>query len=925
MEKRDNTGNGCDKMENRERKNVYDGILNFQGKWRSYQERVLNESAGYLDDGKIHIVAAPGAGKTTLGIELIRRTGRPCLILSPRIVIRRQWLERITDSFLCAGALPEKGKTEGGTSLLSEDIRRPGMITSITYQTLYSAMAGLKNVEETAEESGETEEEDFAGFEFVRQVKSAGIGTVCLDECHHLKNEWWKALENFMGEMEGEGVTVIALTATPPYDSTPAQWERYTKMCGPVDAEIAVPELVREGSLCPHQDYVWFNVPSEDEAEEIRSFRESAGQALRFLMTDQSLREAAATHPALKDYDGYFDRMLEKPGYLSGLLSYCQASGIPFSGKWLKILGVSRMPEMSGKWMEYFLQGFLFDDADSYRTTEQYRKALLGQLKSAGLTERKNVRFLANEKIEKMLVNSRGKLESILRIASCEHTAMGERLRMLILTDYIRSEYRSAIGDAEKTPGIMGVLPIFELLRRRGAGWRLGVLCGSIVVIPDAARTAFEAELDKAAPGQKPEFREFRDVKGVGLGYSEVRAGGRAGACTRAVTELFEQGFIQILVGTKSLLGEGWDSQGINSLVMASTVGSYVLGNQMRGRAIRINRNDPDKVSNIWHLVCMSTPQEEADRRCMGIEEPEMSDDFRTLERRMEGVLGVSYDGTVIENGIRRLTTIRHPFTRKHIGEINEETARRSADRISVAGQWRQAVCACEKMEVAEEYRSSGKKFRPGVLFFHALGAQILLILAELLNILRLVMFRGLLPDLTFYAVTGIFLLLSMVFGGKLIRQLTPMWRFRGISRGVLKALQKAGQITSECRVMSEEEDGVWFCAWLQGGTDREKHVYADALSEMLSPVENQRYLLCHGGKKERPREYFCVPGVFAGTRGKAELFQKELIPYIGRFHLVYTRSPEGRKTLLYARARAFANRNAQHADRKRQVRGALE
>ena len=61
------------------------------------------------------------------------------------------------------------------------------MITSITYQTLYSAMAGLKNVEETAEESGETEEEDFAGFEFVRQVKSAGIGTVCLDECHHLK------------------------------------------------------------------------------------------------------------------------------------------------------------------------------------------------------------------------------------------------------------------------------------------------------------------------------------------------------------------------------------------------------------------------------------------------------------------------------------------------------------------------------------------------------------------------------------------------------------------------------------------------------------------------------------------------------------------------------------------------------------------
>ena len=62
---------------------------------------------------------------------------------------------------------------------------------------------------------------------------------------------------------------------------------------------------------------------------------------------------------------------------------------------------------MSEKWMEYFLQGFLFDDADSYQTTDQYRSALNKQLKESGLTERKNVRFLSNEKIEKMLVSSR--------------------------------------------------------------------------------------------------------------------------------------------------------------------------------------------------------------------------------------------------------------------------------------------------------------------------------------------------------------------------------------------------------------------------------------------------------------------------------------------------------------------------------------
>ena len=51
----------------------YEGILEFKGTWRRYQARVLEHADRYMADGKIHIVAAPGSGKTTLGIELIRR------------------------------------------------------------------------------------------------------------------------------------------------------------------------------------------------------------------------------------------------------------------------------------------------------------------------------------------------------------------------------------------------------------------------------------------------------------------------------------------------------------------------------------------------------------------------------------------------------------------------------------------------------------------------------------------------------------------------------------------------------------------------------------------------------------------------------------------------------------------------------------
>lgn len=75
-------------------------ILHFKGTWRSYQQRVLDKYDRYSQDRKIHIVAAPGSGKTTLGIELIKRIDYSALILVPSITIREQWVERICEAFL---------------------------------------------------------------------------------------------------------------------------------------------------------------------------------------------------------------------------------------------------------------------------------------------------------------------------------------------------------------------------------------------------------------------------------------------------------------------------------------------------------------------------------------------------------------------------------------------------------------------------------------------------------------------------------------------------------------------------------------------------------------------------------------------------------------------------------------------------------
>lgn len=896
--------------------NVYNGILDFKGKWRDYQARVLREAKEYLEDGKIHIVAAPGAGKTTLGIELIRRVGRPCLILSPRIVIRQQWLERIQDSFL----VTEDGEC-AKKDLLSGDIRRPGLITSVTYQTLYSAMSRARNIEE-AGETGENEETDFSDFDIIRAVKEAEVGAICLDECHHLKNEWWKSLESFMKEMKD--VTVISLTATPPYDSTPSQWERYTKMCGAVDAEISVPELVREESLCPHQDYVWFNYPSKEELKQVQIFRQEAGGMFGRLMEDEMLKASVSGHPALTDYDGYFDSMLDHPAYLSALLIYCQSKGIPFSEKWTRVLNVKRLPEMSENWMGNFLQGFLYDDRENYDCTEEYREILLKELKSRGLIEQKKVSFVLNSKIEKMLLNSSGKLDSIAEIACCEHASMGSGLRMLILTDYIRKEYRSALGNPEKPLQTLGVLPVFELLRRKRSDWKLGVLCGGVILIPETAKEAFLRESSRIDPGMTPTFRELYGASGDRLGYVEAEIRGKLNVYTQIVTRLFEQGEIEILTGTKSLLGEGWDSPCINALIMASFVGSYVLGNQMRGRAIRAYAKDKDKVSNIWHLVCILPPAEQRKRRWAGEPDPELSEDFDTLVRRMKGILGVSYDGTVIESGIERLNIICGPYTPEHVDEINGEMARRSSDRKAVAGQWRKTVDAGAKIEIADECGAAPSLFKPGTRFTYTFGLFLLCIFAQVANGLARSDATGK-HGLLSLVFAILFLLLAFYFGGVLIRILTPMKRFEGMAKGVLHALTEAGYIHSHCRVVTTEDPGVSFFAWIQGGTDHEKSLYADTLSEVLAPADNQRYLITCGIWKSSVRECYCVPGIFGSTKEKAAGFQNALKPYIGRSRLVYTRNPEGRRLLLKARARSFINKNDRFLDRRKRVKGVLE
>jgi ERCC4-related helicase len=204
------------------------------------------------------------------------------------------------------------------------------------------------------------------------------------------------------------------------------------------------------------------------------------------------------------------------------------------------------------------------------------------------MIERKRIVLTEPEKIKAKLRLSTSKLNSITTIVEHELESLKDDLRMVILTDYIRKgEMPTSELDLEKQEKI-GIIPIFERLRKRfPIEINLGILTGSMVVIPKFAL---------------PQLEKIIHNKNLNLQKLSIEL---ASKIVEVITELFTQGGITVLVGTKSLLGEGWDAPTINSLVLATFVGSYVLSNQMRGRVIRTQKGNSNKTANIWHLICI--------------------------------------------------------------------------------------------------------------------------------------------------------------------------------------------------------------------------------------------------------------------------------------------------------------------------------
>jgi superfamily II DNA or RNA helicase len=811
--------------------------VRFRHAWRPYQARVLAELDAHFQDHHFHLVAAPGSGKTVVGLEALRRVGKPALVFAPTVAIRDQWIRRFLDSFWNEADPPD---------WLSTDPAHPRLLTIATYQSL-------------------THFEKNAGIgALVKTLEAAGVRTLVFDEAHHLRNQWWKSLRQI--ETGLKSPFVIALTATPPYDVTQIEWNRYASICGVVDEEISAPELVKAKNLCPHQDFIYFCEPTAQERLELQKFDRSISVVLTEVALNEAFIEAVQRHPVLEDPASHIDELLGDSDYYLSLAVFLKHSRGVAPAALLEVMGLEddSLPPFNLGWAEVLFSGVLFSDRESFSQHDDALKQLNRELNACGAIERRTVLLRNSAHNNRLLRSSASKLQSVADIVELESRTMDWRLRMLVLTDYIREEdFPGSDGVEEKFTKI-GVVPIFEYLRKlRLPNVQLGVMTGRLVIIPSSATAA----LGTAAQSLGINASEFElQPLWHDPGYTRLEfVSGEGGPILELGTRLFTEGHINVLVGTAALLGEGWDAPAVNSLVMATVIGSYVSSNQIRGRAIRVDPKDEFKTATLWHLACIQSGEGNEELRLSDEQEHEReTSDWTLLERRFRAFVGLRHDEAAIENGIERLG-IRTPVLGSAIASLNARACREACKRDQMAESWQRAIFNPE----ATHSRVMHEVFVPSLRIpSHPVLRHWL---------------RG---------------------SGGWFRGLRAWWLERKvslISRALLdefKGIELIGSVAPGVIVTTGAEN---IRVRLVGVGCREESLFVSALREVFDPLQSPRYLLV------TKDEEFAVPHVFAERKERAESFARRWRRLVGNARLVFAQTADGKLCLLRAKKRYLA------------------
>ncbi|WP_261340518.1 DEAD/DEAH box helicase family protein [Mariniblastus fucicola] len=740
----------------------------------------------------------------------------------------------------------------------------------------------------------------------LQRLADQGVGVLILDECHHLLGHWGRVLSDAL-EILSHPV-VIGLTATPPDTSgkDARDVQRYEKFFGEVDFQVPVPAVVKDGFLAPYQDLAWFVRPTDEELKfvasvdrQLEGLIEEVCVAPKSSSTDVDVDEAENVgHKAEIESDA------EQPlGLIQWLGVTLESLRLPtgemsdwksFSKRDPQFSLASRqflasrnqplpenVPELPALDSHESVPGMEYIVPVLDRYVRHYlRRSPLSVCHDRATQLTESLRLLGTQITEtgsracvspvgRVMAWSKNKANAIVPILRQEIDNLGDSIRAVVIADFektsaVSTELRDLMD--EETGGAIAAFKVL-LSDEKTDSLEPILLTGSTILIDDEIEAEFLqqsqawlAERELQVELTSSVVADFRQISGSGRDWSPR-------VYVEMITEHFQRGLTQCLVGTRGLLGEGWDANRINVLIDLTTVTTSMSINQLRGRSFRLDPGWKEKLANNWDVVCVASEFNKG------------FDDYRRFCDKHKNLFGVT-DDSAIEKGVGHVhpafTEIKPEGIEKSVSVINAEMLERSRNRDGVRETWK----------IGEPFRG------------------------EAVSAIELKMpgSPGGFPPFSNSTDAWTSGSLTEAIGNAVLASLTE-----------LKLVQPSGSLATGQLV------GNYVRVFLQNATLEDSQIFSNAMKQILGPLDRPRYMIPRSVDEREQTflsrilpgiigKYFvksknvlarlhAVPDALCKNKSAVSVFQKHWNEHVSPGDAIFAQRGEGAKTLEDAKA----------------------
>ena len=472
---------------------------------------------------------------------------------------------------------------------------------------------------------------------------TTGVATIVLDECHHLKAHWAVVVHYLVRRLKRAGLspTLIGLTATEPSGEDRSA-RRYRALLGDVDAEVPVPAVIRAGHLAPCRQLAWFTLPSPEETE----FLATAGEELHHRVGELLLSPdgidyllevvappMSSTAPGDGSESGPLPRTggpdddhvsatskpLEEDELVRRIVAGFDADPLlaATAAALLRRTGSYRGTALSTRVVPLLPELDLLDLDDELRLLGRYAHDRLlavperrrdwestrELLRGFGLYLTDSGIRAGRSPVDTITAVSRAKDTAVIDILRHELDSIGDRLRAVVVTDAAEHSAPHRALDVlvpGPHPGPAGgaVRCMSTLLSDADLRSLHPVLLTSSRLSLASGDTSLLDRLRRSTGLALPATDDgwMLSVTGQGVGSAGL---------VLAVSELVTAGQVRLVVGTRGLLGEGWDCPAVNTLIDLTAATTSASTQQLRGRTMRLDPGWADKVAHNWSVTCL--------------------------------------------------------------------------------------------------------------------------------------------------------------------------------------------------------------------------------------------------------------------------------------------------------------------------------